>query len=178
MNEQMVELWNSTVSSNDSVYVIGDFSMQTGWAAKYAKRLQGRKILISGNHDKCWAGSERWVQFYKEECGFIEVFPRGNHPLITLRWDNGIDFTPLLVKMSHMPYNTEDPRFKGFIPTPENEDFLLTGHVHDRWKEKAFNGNYMLNVGVDQHDFKPISEEMVIDFYINRNNKKSSEACS
>jgi calcineurin-like phosphoesterase family protein len=52
MNEYMVEKWNDVVGKNDRVYVGGDVIMRT--SVKYfdiLERLNGRKILIKGNHD-------------------------------------------------------------------------------------------------------------------------------
>jgi len=53
MNEKMVKRWNSVVKPNDTVYDLGDFAMGSG--AKEIeiifKRLNGKKILIKGNHD-------------------------------------------------------------------------------------------------------------------------------
>ena len=52
MNEKMKDNWNSVVSKNDLVYILGDFM----WKFKdedieFVKGLNGRKRLIKGNHD-------------------------------------------------------------------------------------------------------------------------------
>ena len=49
MNEYMVYKWNSTVSSGDKVYLLGDVSM--GSDLSIIDRLNGTKVLIKGNHD-------------------------------------------------------------------------------------------------------------------------------
>lgn len=54
MNEKMIEWWNNTVRSQDRTYILGDFC----WLKpddpeflKLTKRLNGKKVLIKGNHD-------------------------------------------------------------------------------------------------------------------------------
>lgn len=49
-DETLIENWNSVVKQDDKVYHIGDFCLNRS-ALQYAKRLNGRKILIMGNHD-------------------------------------------------------------------------------------------------------------------------------
>lgn len=52
MDEVMIRNWNSVVNKNDDVYIIGDFCFKSGKnPAEYLKRLNGKKHLISGNHD-------------------------------------------------------------------------------------------------------------------------------
>jgi len=50
MDEAMVENWNKVVRPQDKVYHLGDVAMNAGlW---HMSRLNGKKILIKGNHDK------------------------------------------------------------------------------------------------------------------------------
>lgn len=53
MDEKLIELWNSTVSTGDIVYVLGDFTLSRKLATiqSLTNRLNGDKILIMGNHD-------------------------------------------------------------------------------------------------------------------------------
>lgn len=51
--EAMITLWNSRVSKNDTVYILGDLAF--GGVEDKRKlfiRLNGNKVLILGNHDK------------------------------------------------------------------------------------------------------------------------------
>lgn len=52
MEEELINSWNSTVSKNDIVYHLGDFVFGgiTKWREVLPK-LNGRIILIKGNHD-------------------------------------------------------------------------------------------------------------------------------
>ncbi len=52
MNETIIKNWNKTVKSDDTVYLVGDFSYGNGAdIVSTAQRLSGHKILIKGNHD-------------------------------------------------------------------------------------------------------------------------------
>lgn len=50
MNEYMVEKWNSTVSSQDKVYHLGDVCFKNRYL-EILNKLNGKKVLIKGNHD-------------------------------------------------------------------------------------------------------------------------------
>lgn len=52
MDHCMIELWNSRVSADDDMYIVGDFCFKSertpDW---YLRQLKGHKHLIIGNHD-------------------------------------------------------------------------------------------------------------------------------
>jgi calcineurin-like phosphoesterase family protein len=50
MNQEMVLRWNSAVTKRDTVYHLGDLGMGKE-SLELIKHLNGRKILIIGNHD-------------------------------------------------------------------------------------------------------------------------------
>lgn len=50
MDEALVSNWNSTVSSSDKVYLLGDVAMSHK-KLPILEQLNGTKILIKGNHD-------------------------------------------------------------------------------------------------------------------------------
>ena len=54
MNEVMVERWNAVVDEDQTVFHLGDFSYRgkNDTVPKYLERLNGKIILIRGNHDK------------------------------------------------------------------------------------------------------------------------------
>jgi calcineurin-like phosphoesterase family protein len=53
MNETIVSNWNSRISQNDTVYVVGDVFLGNPADAKpIIQRMNGKKILILGNHDR------------------------------------------------------------------------------------------------------------------------------
>ena len=59
MDEKMIKNWNETVSNNDVVLHLGDFGLgKKEYIASIVKRLNGKKILIMGNHDN-WSEQTR-----------------------------------------------------------------------------------------------------------------------
>lgn len=53
MNEAMVKEWNDLIEPEDSVYILGDVAfLPAAKATEYMRRLNGRKILVQGNHDR------------------------------------------------------------------------------------------------------------------------------
>lgn len=50
MDETMIERWNAKVSPQDTVYHLGDVVINKK-SLPLVKRLNGRKILVRGNHD-------------------------------------------------------------------------------------------------------------------------------
>jgi calcineurin-like phosphoesterase family protein len=51
MDETMIQNWNSVVKQFDKVYVVGDLVMKAKKQISIMERLNGRKVLIKGNHD-------------------------------------------------------------------------------------------------------------------------------
>lgn len=53
MNEEMIREWNTTISPDDTVYILGDVAfLPAAKAVSIMRRLNGTKILIEGNHDR------------------------------------------------------------------------------------------------------------------------------
>lgn len=50
MDEDMKNLWNATVGQFDRVYCLGDWAMKKQFI-KIASELNGKKVLVKGNHD-------------------------------------------------------------------------------------------------------------------------------
>lgn len=64
MDRVMIENWNSTVARNDTVFILGDFVFSKIPPAEYLNKLNGRKIVIVGNHDP-----HEYPQFHLWGCG-------------------------------------------------------------------------------------------------------------
>lgn len=154
MNEALIKAWNKTVKKQDHVYILGDFSFNPNVACSIAPKLNGIKILISGNHDATFIGNKKYEKMSRkyEENGFSIVMP---HILsITLK-----DKTNVL--LSHLPYKPNDnenldKRYLNFRPE-DNNQILLHGHLHGRYIK---NGR-SIDVGWDAHN-KLLSEDDII----------------
>jgi len=73
MNEYMIMKWNSRVRKNDDVVILGDFSVGKGPETNLVlERLNGRKFLIRGNHDRFLEDRKfnvklfHWIKDYEE----------------------------------------------------------------------------------------------------------------
>jgi len=155
MNEVLIDRWNETVSDFDEVWVLGDVALgPIEESLALVRRLRGRKVLVAGNHDRCWAGggpkSTRWIDVYRD-AGFEEV----------LQGWVSVQLGEHTALACHLPYegdSHDDDRFTAQRPIDEGE-LLLHGHVHERWRIKA----NQVNVGVDVWDYRPVSDQTILD---------------
>ena len=66
MDCRLIDRWNKVVGQEDTVYLLGDFGAD-GYESKILAELNGKKILVKGNHDT--KTSEEYRNF-----GFCEVY--------------------------------------------------------------------------------------------------------
>lgn len=144
MNEALIQRWNSVVGPEDTVYHLGDFFMGPKETVFLRKRLNGKIILIKGNHDKKDA--------VLKEAGVNEI-----HRSLELELDGHKLF------LAHIPMHL-DPGER-FYPeelkktAPAHCDFFLCGHVHEVWKRQ---GN-TINVGADVSNFTPLTLAQLLE---------------
>lgn len=131
MNEVFVRNWNEVVKKNDLVYHLGDVSM-TKYGFEHTKQLNGRKILIKGNHDLLKPG------VYLEVFDDIRAYKEMNNYLL-----------------SHIPVHPmQKYRYKGNIHGHLHSKRVLSedGNV-DVW---------YYNVSVEHTNYTPILFEEVL----------------
>ncbi len=153
MDAALIDGWNDTVDEDDTVWVLGDValgSIEHGMRA--IGRLRGRKLLVPGNHDRCWRGwgrrAEEWAERYLA-AGFESVRQGpvqvrvGGHPALA----------------DHFPYQGDSQAQDRFVEhrPVDRGSWLLHGHVHEQWGQR----HRMINVGVDVCGYRPIAEESV-----------------
>lgn len=106
MDGEIIKRWRAIVKPEDTVYILGDFSLKSGdyihWYRSTLEKLPGSKHLILGNHDSL-------KPFTYIEVGFTSV-----HTHIEL---NG----RILV---------HDPA----VSVMDRSKVFLVGHVHDLFK--------------------------------------------
>jgi len=151
MDAALVDRWNETVADEDEVVVLGDMAMgRLAETLPLVTGLRGRKVLLAGNHDRCWSGHHKGVEAGVGrylDAGFDEIW-QGQ---VTL------DLAGRPVLACHFPYRGDShdhDRYTGHRPVDEGM-WLLHGHVHERWKVRE----RMLNVGVDVWNFRPVAED-------------------
>lgn len=156
MNETLIANWNEVVKPDDEIYYLGDFSLAMRPVELFTKRLNGKKYLVPGNHDRCHSFNHKkeekkaeWVKKY-EDLGW-DVLPEQ----LVLVTDPIYTGTTHTFALCHHPYRHGDARediFEKWLPKDEG-NWLLCGHVHQKWKKL----DNMINVGVDVWDYKPVS---------------------
>lgn len=160
-DECLISNWNSVVPTDGLTFIVGDAFLgdRLRLMHAYLPRLNGRKILVSGNHDKTFAGSAsgwKHVRSYLD-AGFEQVMAWGTYKLPPTRPDR----TGRTVLMSHFPYDGDSrgvDRHSGARLRDEGQ-VLLHGHVHGKFKthRSAATGALQVNVGVDVWDYTPVS---------------------
>ena len=140
MNETIIQNWNEIVTANDTVYVLGDMAMgMIEDAIPLIKRLNGKIILIRGNHD-----TTKRLQAFKE-IG-IEVYD--------------IFYLPYKGKyfiMCHFPITSKE--FIDMVRYDNSEVVNLYGHLHHNAPKGYVDGTY--HVGLDTNNLKPISIDKI-----------------
>lgn len=66
MDSELIRRWNNKVSAEDTVYLLGDVGAD-GYESEILAKLNGKKILVKGNHDT--KSNEEYRNF-----GFSEVY--------------------------------------------------------------------------------------------------------
>jgi len=156
MHEELIKRWNSVVGEHDIVYHLGDFSFRrdVGLLRRLVQRLNGRIILILGNHDQNEA--RRYM-----EAGFYDV-----------TWHKRINLQGYRLMLQHYP------RFPWITAKAGKADIIVHGHTHVKEKYKEA-GEYCIwnivsecdeihyedakiHIGVDAWDFYPVEDLQII----------------
>jgi calcineurin-like phosphoesterase family protein len=148
MTEMLITNHNAVVAADDLVIDLGDFSLDERRVAPTLKRMNGKRILVVGNHDQCHPvhrGAEAAKKRYLE-AGFQEV-------VVSMDMEIGGE----KVHIHHMPYNADEihgNKWEKWRPVDDGR-WLCHGHTHGLWKEKG----RMIDVGVDARNYAPIHIE-------------------
>ena len=146
MNEKLIEMWNSVVTPEDTVYNLGDLSMaaNTKKIIEVAKRLNGKHFLILGNHDhSIKKDKEKLIAITKDD---------GNKMFEDIRDYKLLTFPGIQIILFHYPMAAWENQQNGSI--------MLHGHLHDYMTNVK---GKILNVGFDLHG-KLLSLDDVVDF--------------
>lgn len=139
MDHQLIYNWNKAVSPQDIVFHLGDVgSYEFNDLKNIIHKLNGKKILIMGNHDM-HLSIKQWM-----ECGFDEVY---NYPII---------YNEFIV-MQHIPpqyINSETPFY------------YIYGHVHGTEMYPTVSKNSAC-ISVERWDYAPVNMEDLKE-YVNK----------
>lgn len=136
MNNQLIINWNKKVKPTDIIYCLGDFCFKCSYieARGIFNQLNGRKILIRGNHDKI---SEKlpWdeVYTYKEiddNKRFVVLF---HYPIE--EWNGYYRNSYHLYGHTHKDLSEKGNRFHVGVDTNNFEPKTLDELIADRWNK-------------------------------------------
>lgn len=111
MDEEMILAWNSIVhKKKDEVVILGDLSVAKGEAVnKLLKKLNGKKYLVSGNHDMRFLHDKKFdVSLFEWVKPYAEI--RDNNRTVVL---------------CHYPVICYNGQYHG------DKTYMLYGHVHN-----------------------------------------------
>jgi calcineurin-like phosphoesterase family protein len=140
MNAVMVERWNRAVSEDDTVYHLGDVTLEDiHHFTKWVVQLHGRIKILPGSHDGPWL-----KDFVASEK--VQVIP----PLVSLEFPEiSAGASPQVIVLCHYSMQVWDRSSQG--------SWHLFGHSHGRLKGIGSS----FDVGVDCTEFRPLSLEEV-----------------
>ena len=155
MNAHLINKWNKVVPKNGIVFMLGDFAM--GANSKQLDdimgQLNGEKHNIIGNHDRTVLK------------GYIGSLWKTKNDLVKITvTDNDLKKKYQPIVLCHYPMITWDGSHRG--------SWQLFGHVHGGLDGSDKLSPNQLDVGVDSHNFTPISYEEVKKIIIKQNLKK------
>lgn len=144
MDDTLIFNWNQSVKANDEIYILGDVTMKGAlYAAEVLQKLNGRKYLIKGNHDR-FTDQEA---FDKSLFEWIKVY-------------HELSYKSQRFVLFHYPIEEWNHFFRGAIH--------LHGHQHNHKDYNYQNrqkGLRRFDVGVDANDMLPVSIEEIILFF-------------
>ena len=140
MNQKLLDNYNSVVHKNDTVYILGDIChrMRVEDANELIAQLHGKKVLITGNHDKNYDRN-----LFTEVCDFKTISLHGHY-----------------FALMHYPMLSWPKLHQGSIH--------LHGHIHGSAEcnmQNMKDGILRYDVGVDPNDFYPVSIEKILKYF-------------
>ena len=148
MNQVMIERWNEKVKPDDEVYYLGDFALTKDKeaVADVLDQLNGTKYLICGNHEGPALSNPKKFKWIKD---YFEL--KVKDPDVK----NGVQ----RIILFHYAMRVWRSDFRG--------TWHLYGHSHGNLPDKE--DKLCFDVGVDNHDFYPLSYQEVKDIMATKN---------
>ena len=153
MNATLIDRWNQRVRPDDPVFHLGDVAMGSiKDSLPLISQLNGVKVLVAGNHDRCWTGARKATEWRAKyhEVGFLHILEEVEMDLLGHR-----------VRLCHFPYrgdSHDEDRYRSRRPSDDGM-ILLHGHTH---QAEVLSGPRSLHVGVDAHDYAPVGAEELL----------------
>jgi len=155
MNDELVSRWNARVKSNDCVLYLGDVTLinyhkdalceKRPDFVELIKSLNGRIILIPGNHD-----DKRMFSFY-EDCGWHVV----RNKLHSGKQKTMYGFILNDVMFCH--------NYNAAVMSDNAGKVVVHGHAHGARQHNEGDPRTYIDVGVDCWNYTPVEVSNVLD---------------
>jgi len=144
MNDTLIAKWNSVVNKNDTIYHLGDYTIEhrKERLKELRARLNGKIILIVGNHDR-----DKVIK----HAGIDQIYGHVKHAGIKTYPIVRVDLAGQQIMLCHYSMRTWDKSHRGV--------WHLYGHSHGNLADDPFSLSF--DVGVDLHNFTPLSFDEV-----------------
>jgi calcineurin-like phosphoesterase family protein len=178
MNYRLILNWNSLISHDDKVFILGDFAYGDKMdLTRILNQLSGQKYLIKGNHDR-----DNCIPNFK----FVEVF-EGYKTMYVKDPDGHREIT-----LCHFPMMSWQSSHKGswnlhghwhnnnvrVAEGPPEEEREISDYVKEEYIYSNLLRPTQYDVGVDGNGFAPISYfevKKIIQDKINEKRKKETK---
>ena len=138
MNEKLIQNWNNRVGMEDTVYHVGDFCFKGGGCGK--KSAQYWESLLNGKI----------------------IYVKGNHDVNnstkSIMTCALLEFGNKIALCIHVP-----PTMR--LEIPDFCDFVICGHVHEKWKVSWIEDIPLINIGTDAWNYKPVRMDELLGYY-------------
>jgi calcineurin-like phosphoesterase family protein len=139
MHEEIIRKWNSKVSPDDCVYVLGDFSFDnnSNIIEQFAYKLNGKIFLLRGDHGKINFNIPRKLNIVDPIIELVPTFPLTN--------------IKTTITLCHWCMRV--------WPKSHYNSWHLYGHSHGMLSPEGKSHD----VGVDNNNFYPLSLDEIIE---------------
>jgi calcineurin-like phosphoesterase family protein len=163
MDRFLLFQWNCYIGPKDTVYFLGDFALNRQALSTIGPKLNGRKFLVSGNHDKTFLKKE---SKNKNAAGDINKAVAAGWT-VTQKIELGAvrDGEELRIIMTHLPpkhieLTAYDQRFLNERIDHDPKALHLHGHLHGKYTKK---GN-AIDVGWDSFR-RPVTLKEIMNVF-------------
>ena len=145
MNDALARNWNERVCKSDTVYILGDLIFGKVDPLDFLPRLKGKKILITGNHDRKWLNGGNYEKYFELVTPYLETvicnktFTLCHYPMVEWRASRKMGCKKL--------------------------GFHVHGHIHNGYRDgyrDLFLAPHALNAGVDINGFAPVTFDELV----------------
>lgn len=135
--DTIVTNWNATVKPDDMTVIVGDIGKQCAKTIEVLEALNGKKILVMGNHDLEWD-----FDVLNSQCGFDEIRDYLTFPNVIVR------HIPIVGSLTRVVVHAHHHRYDA-----PNMQRMLSNYTYDL---------YRYNCCWDLNKFKPCTYNEII----------------